>query len=405
MTPPFMARRRSPSPNRVPVLIGLLAAAAVLLFAGGEAWKWLSSDSGRWFLLKTFRTGDRAEVTRLVGDRIRHGLEQAHVPRDSVREAVTPQGPMRVRWRVALPRDGSPTQVNFAIARELEGRGAEVLSAREQATAAGGERVTLRVGVHGSPTHEVVLERAGRGPVRDEAGAGAHGPEGHIAVVLYGFDDDNPSLARRALARHEVFGMAIPVGRRRSEELLRAAREAGHERVLQVPMEPDNYPRVTPGPGALLVSMTPGRIASLTRRYLDDGEGAVAVSNLMGSFATQDEPLMTALYGELRKTGLTFIETSPGPRSVARPLASTMGVAYDEPDAILDREARAGDDRALDRAWSTALEAAGKRGHQLVWLRATDRSLAWLDRALSAKRLGSVTLVPPSRVMRRPGTI
>ena len=397
-----MARRRSSSPNRTLLLIGSLAAAAILLFAGGETWKWLASDSGRWFMLRTFRLGDRAEVTRLVGARIREGLAQAHVPADSVRERVVASGSARVQWRIGLAWDQSPTQAHFAIARALEAAGGRVLSGRE---GDGGGRLTLQLGVHGRPTHELVLQRATRVVERAATPSQAPKLEGRVALVLYGFDDDDQALLERALQRREPIGLALPAGRRDSDRRLRAAHAAGRELIVQVPMEPENYPRVDPGPGTLLVSMGSRELAAHVRRYLDDGDGVVAVSNLMGSFATQDEPLMRAVYGELRRAGVTFIEIAPGPRSVARPLASQLGIAYDQPDAILDAEARAADDRALEHAWSGVLAAATEHGQQFVWLRATERSLAWLDRALTAGRMRTVSLAPPSRVMRRPGTL
>jgi polysaccharide deacetylase 2 family uncharacterized protein YibQ len=151
--------------------------------------------------------------------------------------------------------------------------------------------------------------------------------------------------------------------------------------------------------------MPAGRIQSLVRRYLGEAGPAVAASNLMGSFASQDEPLVSAMYRELKKSGLTFLHVQPAPRSLCKPLASQMGVAYDEPDVLLDDLARQANTRALDREWTAALERAGERGHLLVMLRATPASLEWLDGALSSKRMGRVRLVPLSQVVRRPGTV
>ena len=131
----------------------MLAVVAVSLFAAGEAWKFFASDTGRLLLARTLRVGDRAHVTRIVGQHARDGLRQAGVPGDSVRESMaTGDGGPFVRWHVGVPREGSPTQVNVAIARRLEEHGAQVLSARERPLEGGGQRVTLRVGVGGRLT-------------------------------------------------------------------------------------------------------------------------------------------------------------------------------------------------------------------------------------------------------------
>ena len=148
--------------------------------------------------------------------------------------------------------------------------------------------------------------------------------------------------------------------------------------------------------------MPPRRIEELTHGYLDAAHGVVAVSNLMGSFATQDEPFMTAVYRALKRSGMTFLHVQPAPRSVCRGLAASMGVASAEPDAMLDGEARAARPAALDRAWLAVLERARGRGHAIVWLRVTPQSVKWLDRALSPRRFENASIVPLSDLLHRP---
>ena len=184
--------------------------------------------------------------------------------------------------------------------------------------------------------------------------------------------------------------------------VLRAAREHKREVVLFMPMEPENYPRVNPGPATLLVNMSAGRIEQALRREIEMARPVVAVANLMGSFATQDEAFMTAVYRELRRANLPFLHVGAVPRAVCRPLASRVGAAYDEPDAILDGEARRADTRALDRSWSEVLEHARQRGTALVLLRVTRTTAPWLDRAFASKRLEGLELAPLSTVIHHP---
>src|SRR5215510_15383795 len=69
-----------------------------------------------------------------------------------------------------------------------------------------------------------------------------------------------------------------------------------------------------------------------------------------------------------------------------------LGVVYDQPDAVLDQEARESDARALDRRWSAVLAEARGRDRTIVWLRATPIALQWLPRA--TKHIEGVDLVP-----------
>jgi polysaccharide deacetylase 2 family uncharacterized protein YibQ len=128
----------------------------------------------------------------------------------------------------------------------------------------------------------------------------------------------------------------------------------------------------------------------------------VAVANLQGSFATQDEMFMTAVYRELRRAHLPLLHMNPAPRAVCRALASKVGAAYDEPDLVIDGETRRGDLKSLDKLWNASLEQLRERRHAIVMLRVNERTAPWLDRALSAKRLEGVQLVPLSTVIRRP---
>ena len=58
---------------------------------------------------------------------------------------------------------------------------------------------------------------------------------------------------------------------------------------------------------------------------------------------------------------------------------------------------------ALDRRWDALLRAAHDRGRLIVMLRATPLTMRWLPRALEAKRLGAVAVVPLTSLLEKPG--
>lgn len=386
-------RRPSSRKRRAPLWLGLFAALALLLFGGGELLAFLRSDTGRLMAWRHLGLGERAHAVRIVGRHAREGLAAAGIPAARVREEVPGggQGPA-VRWRVELPRGESPTQVHFAVAQAVGRAGAEVLAGRETPGKNGALTVTLTLGLPGRPTHELAIVRPGIAPGSVEAN------EIRVAIVLFGLADD-PASARALLARAEPFAVLAPAVGKDREALVRLAHDARREVVLQVPMEPEDYPRANPGPGTLLVNMPPGRIGKLTRQYLGGAGSVAAVANLQGSFAAQDEPFMTALYKELKHAGVSFLHLSPPPRSVARPLAARLGIAYDEPAAILDDEARAGSSRALARAWDDARERAKRRQQAVILLRATPAAVRWAREALAPGRLEGVRIVPLSAVL------
>ncbi|NOT33291.1 MAG: divergent polysaccharide deacetylase family protein [Candidatus Eisenbacteria bacterium] len=389
-----MARSRR---KRLPVLpmLGILVLGALVTFAGGELLQMARSDTGQVRMARTLGIADGPRLTAVIGRQVRHALDESGMPAESLVVSVVEDGPAAVRWRVGLRSDASLLQLNYAITRTLEQAGASVLSGREGVTSRGATYVTLLAGIPGRPTHELVLARPPREEEPEER------PNARLALVLYGFGDETV-LAESLMVLPAPFAVAIVPGARGSAAMFGAAHHASREVVLQLPLEPVNYPQVNPGPGTLLVTMRPARVQSGVRHYIDQARPVAAVANHMGSLATQDMTLMTAVYDELRDRRLPFLHVMPAAGAVCRSLASEMGVVYDEPDETLDYEPRAADTRALDKRWKQVLEEARRRGRMMVWVRATPTTARWLRRASLPKQLEGVDLVPLTSVLRKP---
>ncbi len=395
---PIMPRRRSQKPIALVRVLPILAGLAALSFLGGEAWRLARADTGRLWCARYLGWGEPARITQLIGRRVREGLESAGVPRDSVHESIVAAGRAGVRWRVGMPPAESATQANYAITRAVQQGGGEVLTGRESVGPDGESLVTLLVGLPRRATHEVVLVRAAL-PRSDADTPVPRGPA-RMALVLFGFGDD-PEHAAECFRLPQPFAVALVPGAPSSNGLFRAARDAQREVVLHLPLEPVNYPQVNPGPGAILVTMEPARITGMVRRYLDTAGPVSAVANHMGSLATQDMQVMTAVYRELRRRGVPFLHVQPAAGAVCRTLASGQGVVYGEPDAVIDRETRAPDLRDLDGRWKATLAHARERGRMIVFVRATPTTRRWLAGALSPKRLDGVSVVPLASLLKK----
>jgi hypothetical protein len=86
------------------------------------------------------------------------------------------------------------------------------------------------------------------------------------------------------------------------------ARSAGHEVLLEAPMEPKDYPDNDPGPYTL---MADGQSAETTRRLewlLSRATGYFGVTNYLGSKFVQSPGAMAILSADLRERGLAFID-------------------------------------------------------------------------------------------------
>jgi polysaccharide deacetylase 2 family uncharacterized protein YibQ len=117
-------------------------------------------------------------------------------------------------------------------------------------------------------------------------------------------------------------------------EQTRAARAAGHELLVHVPMEPVGP--AWPGPGALLASLAPAELAARLRSQLDSFPGPVGINNHMGSLLTADRALMALVMAELHRRDLLFLDSRTTPKSVAADEAARAGVPHAVRDVFLD---------------------------------------------------------------------
>src|SRR5206468_3393845 len=88
----------------------------------------------------------------------------------------------------------------------------------------------------------------------------------------------------------------------------RARGPAGREGTLELPLEPYGFPAVDPGPGVLLVSMTPEDVTRRTRRFLAGFPEVSGVATGMGSRFTEDRARMRAVLEAVRGEGRYFVD-------------------------------------------------------------------------------------------------
>nr|WP_279347131.1 divergent polysaccharide deacetylase family protein [Govania unica] len=113
----------------------------------------------------------------------------------------------------------------------------------------------------------------------------------------------------------------------------RRAREAGHELLLMLPMEPQDYPKNDPGPHSLLTSLPAAENIARMHWVMSRFPGYVGVVNEMGSKFSASEEAMTPVLKELKSRGLLFMDSRSSQYSVAGKLARTLRV----PRAINNR--------------------------------------------------------------------
>jgi uncharacterized protein len=135
------------------------------------------------------------------------------------------------------------------------------------------------------------------------------------------------------------------------------ARAAGHETLLQVPMEPFDYPDNDPGPQTLLTSLTPEQNIDRLHWVMSQFQGYVGLANSMGARFTASETNFGPILRETAKRGLLFVDDGSNPRSVAGQIAGADNLPFARADVIIDAVPTPGEiDRALGRLEMAARE-------------------------------------------------
>jgi hypothetical protein len=138
------------------------------------------------------------------------------------------------------------------------------------------------------------------------------------------------------------------------------ARAAGHEVLLQIPMEPVDYPTNDPGPHTLLTTLPARKNLERLDWLLSRFTGYVGVMNYMGSRFTASDAHLRPVLIALRDRGLMFLDARSTSASVAFDVASGLGVPAVANDRYIDDEAsRPGIDRRLEELQRLAV-ANGK---------------------------------------------
>ncbi len=96
-----------------------------------------------------------------------------------------------------------------------------------------------------------------------------------------------------------------------------AAREAGHEILLQSPMEPFTYPADNPGPHTLLTSASDADNLDSLRWQMGRFVGYAGVVNHLGGKFTADARALTPALSEIAARGLFYLDDGSSPRSLA----------------------------------------------------------------------------------------
>ena len=176
---------------------------------------------------------------------------------------------------------------------------------------------------------------------------------------------------------------------------MQAARQGGHEVVMQVPLEPFDYPNVNPGKNTLTVDATAEENIKSLHWALSRITNYVGIVNYMGARFSASSDAMETLMAELGKRGLMYLDDGSSARTVAPELAPKNGVPLAVADAAIDANQDRGEIlKKLDQLEQTARAKGFAIGTGSAFAVTVDTVAAWIN---EAKQRG-IEIVPISAV-------
>ncbi|MBN8920852.1 MAG: divergent polysaccharide deacetylase family protein [Rhizobiales bacterium] len=177
------------------------------------------------------------------------------------------------------------------------------------------------------------------------------------------------------------------------------ARAAGREVLLQVPMEPFDYPDNDPGPQTLLTSLAADQNLDRLHWFMSRIGGYVGIGNYMGNRFAGNEAAVSTVMREVAKRGLVYFDDGTATRSLVAQVAAVNGVPFARADMLIDiGRPQAEVDAAMARLEAIARERGSAVGVAVAMPGAMDHIARW---AASATSRG-ITLVPLSVIANKP---
>lgn len=218
-----------------------------------------------------------------------------------------------------------------------------------------------------------------------------------VAIIVTGLGINESGTATAIDALPETITLAFAPYGNGLERSVASARAAGHEVLLEVPLEPFDYPQSDPGPDTLLTGQSPRDNLNKLFKVMARFGGYVGLINHMGARFTASTADFGPVMEELGSRGLGYLDDGSSNRSVAAQLAAANDVEFARADLLLDSNpARAPIMAKLDELKAKAIE----KGSAIGVMSALPVSVQTLAEWAGAAGNDGIVIVPASSLMK-----
>jgi uncharacterized protein len=187
------------------------------------------------------------------------------------------------------------------------------------------------------------------------------GSSARVRIAIFvggmGLSVKGTNRAIKDLPEQVTLGFA-PYGKN-LQSWIKKARDHGHEVLLQIPMEPYDFPDNDPGPYTLLTSLSVAENLERLKWLMTRFVGYAGVTNYMGAKFTATPESLRNILAEFSKRGLIYIDNGTSQRSKAKQLGRVVGLGVSTADLLIDANPS---EAAIDNALSQLENIARRKG-------------------------------------------
>jgi polysaccharide deacetylase 2 family uncharacterized protein YibQ len=175
------------------------------------------------------------------------------------------------------------------------------------------------------------------------ASIAANSAPARVAVLISGMGVSDSATGDAIKGLPAPISVAYGAYGRNLQDWVTKARAAGHEVLLQVPLEPMNYPENDPGPHTLLTTLPPAENMKRLQWLMSRFTGYVGVTNHMGAKFEAAQDAFLPVLEELKARGLLYLDDGSAQQSTAGQIAGVLGLDYSVANVQIDGVQSPGD--------------------------------------------------------------
>ena len=166
--------------------------------------------------------------------------------------------------------------------------------------------------------------------------SGARGTR--IAIVIGGLGLSQTGTQRALKVLPEEITLAFAANGNSLSRWMPEARRGGHEILLQVPLEPFDYPDNDPGPLTLLHDNSEARNLKLLHESMAKMTNYTGVMNYLGGRVLSDSASLEPVMRDIGQRGLLFLDDGSSAQSLSGTFAKAFTMPHAYADVVLDNE-------------------------------------------------------------------